>query len=118
MYKVNSTDIFLSEQIQKGKENLKLKFQENFTTQEKTLEWFVKGINHANFNGFVDTKFIWNIATYINIVSFDFKIVGHDLFFATNEWHKRFYARQACLIMYESVNDLFDLLGKDLKNSF
>lgn len=115
MYKNNQTDKYLSENIQKQKESLKLTFLKNFETQEKTLELLIKGINHAKFNEFEDTKFIWNIAAFINIISFDFKIVGQDLMFAENEWQKRYYARQACLIIYESVNDFFDLLGKDFR---
>ena len=115
MYKTNQTDQFLSENIQKQKESLQLKFLKNFETQEKTLELLINGINHAKFNEFEDTKFIWNIAAFINIISFDFKIVGQDLMFAENEWQKRYYARQACLIIYESINDFFDLLGKDFR---
>jgi len=42
-------------------------------------------------------------------------VLGQDLTFAENEWQKRYYARQASLIIYESLNDLFDLLGKDFK---
>ena len=42
-------------------------------------------------------------------------MLGQDLTFAENEWQKRYYARQASLIIYESLNDLFDLLGKDFK---
>lgn len=34
---------------------------------------------------------------------------------AKNEWQKRYYSRQASLIIYESINDFFDLLGKDFK---
>lgn len=38
------------------------------------------------------------------------------MYFAETEWHKRFYARQVCTIMYESSKDIFELLGKELKN--
>ncbi len=116
MYKTNQTDHFLFENIQNQKESLRLTFLKNFDTQEKTLELLLTGINHAKFNEFEDTKFIWNIAAFINIISFDFKIVGQDLMLAENEWQKRYYARQASLIIYESINDLFDLLGKEFKN--
>lgn len=115
MYKTNETDKFLAEKIQQQKKDLCLLFSNNFETQEKTLDLFLKGINHAQFNEFEDTKFIWNIAGFINVISFDLKVVGQDLMLAENEWQKRYYARQACLIIYESINDFFDLLGKDFR---
>jgi hypothetical protein len=115
MYNINETDIILTEKIKRQKKDFYSMFQKNFETQEKTLEEFIKGINHAQFNDFKDTKFIWNIAGFINIISFDLKVVGQDLLLAENEWQKRYYARQACLIIYESINDFFDLLGKDFK---
>ena len=115
MYNINETDIILAEKIKSQKKDFYLMFQKNFETQEKTLEEFIKGINHAQFNNFKDTRFIWNIAGFINIISFDLKVIGQDLMLAENEWQKRYYARQACLIIYESTNDFFDLLGKDFK---
>jgi hypothetical protein len=115
MYKINETDIILAGNIQRQKKDFYSTFRKNFETQEKTLDIFINGINHARHNGFEDTKFIWNIAGFINIISFDLKVVGQDLMLAENEWQKRYYARQACLIIYESLNDFFDLLGKDFK---
>ncbi len=115
MYKINETDYLLADNIRKQRKELQSTFWKNFETQEQTLDYFIKGINHAKFNEFEDTKFIWNIAGFINIISFDFKVVGQDLILADNEWQKRYYARQACLIIYESINDFFDLLGKDFK---
>jgi len=115
MYKINDTDIILADKMQKQKKFLKSTFQNNFDTQEKTLELFIQGINHAQFNSFTDTKLIWNIAAFINIISFDLKVVSQDLMLAENEWQKRYYSRQVSLIIYESINDFFDLLGKDFR---
>lgn len=115
MYKITDTDKELEKMIEQQKSVLSLSFKKNFDTQEKTLELFVKGINHADFNRFNNTRLIWNIAGFINIVSLDLKVVGKDLYFAENEWQKRYYARQACLIIYESLNDISDLLGRDFK---
>jgi hypothetical protein len=116
MFKKSDTDKELEKLIVKQKNSLRLSFKKNFETQQNTLGIFLKAINHADRNGFGDTKLIWNIAGFINIVSLDLKIVGQDLTFAEDEWQKRYYARQACLIIYESLNDLFDLMGKDFKD--
>jgi hypothetical protein len=88
---------------------------ENFKIQEKTLELLIKGVNHSEYNSLKDHRMIWNIAGFINIISYDLKVIGRDLFFTDNEWQKRYYARQASLIMYEGLGDLFILLGKDFK---
>ena len=56
------------------------------------------------------------MAGFINLVSMDIKTIQVGMYFAETEWHKRFYARQGCTIMYESSNDIFDLLGKDFKD--
>jgi hypothetical protein len=115
MFTKSDSDIELEKLINKQKDSLRQSFKDNFSTQQNTLDLFVKAINHADFNDFKDTRIIWNIAGFINIVSYDLKIIGQDLTFAENEWQKRYYARQACLIIYESLNDFFDLMGKDFK---
>lgn len=101
--------------IQENEKELKKNFKANFETQQKTLEIFQKGIKHAKQNNFSDTKLIWNIAGFINITSLDLKIIAQDLAFAKTNWQKNFYSRQACLIIYETINDLFDLLGKKFR---
>ena len=49
------------------------------------------------------------------MISIDVKTIQAGMYFAETEWHKRFYARQICTIMYESAKDIFELLGKDFK---
>lgn len=115
MFIKSDTDRELENLIIEQQDSLKLNFKNNFETQQKTLEIFLDAINYADFSKFKDTKLIWNIAGFINIISIDLKIIGQDLTFAQNEWQKRYYARQACLIIYESLNDLFGLMGKDFQ---
>ncbi len=114
-YKREGTDIFLERKVKNGKKSLQKTFAQNFDTQSKTLDQFIKGINHARFNNFGNTKVIWNIAGFINIISFDLKIVSRDLTISETQWEKRYYIRQASLLIYEAINDIFDLLGKDFK---
>lgn len=64
---------------------------------------------------FEDNKLIWNISGFITLISIDVKTMQAGMYFAETEWHKRFYARQICTIMYESSIDIFELLGKDFK---
>jgi len=118
MFKKSDFDINLERKINKQKKEINDSFQKNIESQERMLDFFIVGINHADFNKFKDTRLIWNISGFINIVSLDLKVIGRDLTFAENEWQKRYYARQACLLIYESFNDIFGLLGKDFKELF
>ena len=59
---------------------------------------------------------IWNTAGYLNITGYDLKIIGRELFFSTNEWQKRYFSRQACLLIYELTNDIPSLLGRNFRS--
>lgn len=115
-YNTNSVDRDLEDLIAKDKSNMAETYEKNFQTQEHTLSVIVNGIKHAKLNSFKDSEIIWNISGYVNIISYDLKIITQDITFATGEWQKRHYIRQACLIIYESIDDLFNLLGKDFKD--
>lgn len=119
------------------KETLKVKIAE----QEAMLDLFNQSITHCNQQVgfctnkiieendtlkkqeyeaqkviFEDNKLIWNISGFITLISIDIKTIQTGMYFAETEWHKRFYARQVCTIMYESSKDIFELLGKEFKN--
>jgi hypothetical protein len=116
MYKKSETDLYLEKSVKEQEISLKETFSKNFETQQQTLELFKKSLEHCDFNNFTDNKLIWNLACYINIVSFDLKIVGENLFLCTNDWGKRYFARQSALIIYEALNDIFELCGKNFRN--
>lgn len=118
MLKKTATDKLLEDNIKANKLTLIKSFENNFKIQESTLELFVNGIKHSDSNRFYDTKLIWNIAGFINIVSYDIKIIGKDLTFAESEYQKRLYCRIASLIIYEAINDIFELLGRDFNKLF
>jgi len=99
--------------VAKDRPDLLKTFTGNFDTQEKNLDYIYSSLEHSKFNNFKDNKLLWNIAGYITIISFDLKIIGKDITFSTNKWEKRHYCRQASIVMFEAINDLFILLGKD-----
>ena len=115
----NSKEVerILEANIQKEKKSLEMAFDKNFDTQEKTLTLIVKSIEHSRFNNFKESELIWNLAGYINLVSYDFKIIVRDLTFSNKEWQKRLYARQAFLLIYESMDDILELFGKKLRTT-
>lgn len=112
-YKKNSLDRSLEKLTDKNKNSMLVDYEKNYDIQEKNLNLISDSIRYAESKNFQDIKLVWNIAGYINIISYDLKIITRDLTFSRNDWQKRFYARQASLIIYEAINDLFKLLGKD-----
>jgi hypothetical protein len=83
--------------------------------QEATLNMIFSAVKHSEFNDFKNNRLIWNAAGYINIVSYDIKILGKTLMLSEFEWEKRYFARQAALLIYEASSDIFKLLGKEFR---
>ena len=138
-YNISETDKFLAAKLktQEGSQ-IKIILKNKILEEEKMLDFFEQSITHCNNQiqlckikskqeiskrldyetqkiVFEDNKLIWNISGFITLISMDIKTIQLGMYFAETEWHKRFYARQACTIMYESSNDIFDLLGKNFK---
>jgi hypothetical protein len=90
-------------------------YEKRFKVQEQTLSTIIKTIVGLKVDSPSEIKVLWNIAGFVNIISYDIKVITRDMILAQDEWLKRHYARQACLIIYESINDLFELLGKDFR---
>lgn len=112
---IKQIEAFLQDNIRENKLTLEKKYIQNFEVQEKTLSFLVYGLEHANYNNFNTVSAIWNISGYVNLISYDLKIIGRDLTFAEKDWQKKLYARQAYLLIYESMNDILQLLGKNLR---
>jgi len=73
----------------------------NIITQQATLDEFIKGVKECDNKGFINTKVIWNLSAFINIISIDLKIITRDLALAEDDWCQRHYIRQAYLLIYE-----------------
>lgn len=141
-YNITEVDRALAKKMRTSDgKKLKATLTKKIAEQEKMLDLFEQSINHCNLQikhyiekagvepndlkrqeydkiriVFEDNKLIWNISGFITLVSIDVKTIQAGMYFAETEWHKRFYARQICTIMYESAKDIFELLGKDFKN--
>lgn len=91
-------------------------FEKRFKLQEQTLSILANSLASLKDSAPNEIKVFFNVALFVNIISYDIKVICRDIIFATSKWHKRHYARQATLVVYESINDLFELLGKDFKS--
>ena len=114
-YNIKQTNIDFDKLLGEKRGEFSIIFARNLSLQEQTLQVFRISIEHCDFNKFPKSKVVWNAAGYINIVSFDLKIIAKNLAFAELEWEKRYFARQAALLIHEGVEDLFELFGKSLR---
>jgi hypothetical protein len=110
-----TVDGHLEQTMDNQKSVLTTMFNETFEKHEVTLDIIVDGLEHSNRNNFSIVSSIYNISGFINIVSYDLKIISRDLALSTKDWQKKLYARQAYLTIYESMDDLLEMCGKKLR---
>ncbi|RPD43444.1 hypothetical protein [Paracnuella aquatica] len=115
MYNISETDKEFALLLKDKIKDFERDFEKNFFTQEATLELLSLGVNLSDTLNYSNNKIVWNIACFVNITSYDLKIIVKAMVFSKREWEKRLFARQAALLVYETMNDLFDLLGKDFR---
>jgi len=61
---------------------------------------------------------IWNCLGFINIIALDLVSVGKALILENEKWQKIYFARQVVLLIYEALNDIPEILGKEYKKIF
>jgi hypothetical protein len=110
-----SVDKHLVQTMDNQKSVLTSMFDANFDKHETTLSIIVDGLKHANKSNFSVVSSIYNISGFVNLISYDLKIISRDLSFSTKEWQKKLYARQAYLTIYESMDDILELCGNKLR---
>lgn len=115
MYNITDTDREFERLLKDRFADFEKDFDKNFFTQEATLELLSTGVNISDTLNYKSNRLIWNVACFINIASYDLKVIVKSMIFSKREWEKRLFARQACLLVYETMNDIFDLLGKDFR---
>ncbi|MBP1631314.1 MAG: hypothetical protein H6Q15_2207 [Bacteroidetes bacterium] len=94
------------------------RFIERYAVLESNILVIKKIKKLAADKGTNDHVILWNVFGFINILSYDLVSVGYSLLFETKKWQKVYFARQVVLLMYEALNDIPDILGKDFKNIF
>ena len=115
MFDQTADEIEFQKNISKAKSELNKTFRKSFNEQEEIIKVFIKSLQHCKLNNFNENKTIWNAAGYVNLISRDLKHFARDLAFADDEWGKRVYGRMISMLIYESINDLLELLGKDFR---
>lgn len=94
------------------------RFIERYTVLESNIIFTKKIKKLAADKGTTDHVILWNVFGFINILSYDLASVGCSLLFETKKWQKVYFARQVVLLMYEALNDIPDILGKNFRDIF
>lgn len=115
MYNITDTDREFERLLKDKFSDFEKDFDKNYFTQEATLDLLSAGVTISENLNYKSNRLVWNIACFVNITSYDLKIIVKSMIFSCREWEKRLFARQASLLVYETMNDLFDLFGKDFR---
>jgi len=59
----------------------------------------------------------YNLGLYILLLEMDWSTLSWDMMHATNEWRRKFVARQMAIFLYEASEDLPQLLGRDYREA-
>lgn len=99
-----SSDLSLLKSVIQEKENQEKYFEESPDPVQKN--------NHRIlFEKHCETEKLFNMIGFLNLVSLDIFTIMHYLIIAHSERDRRFFARNACMLMYEMTDDVLTLLG-------
>lgn len=101
--------------IKANESSLKASWKGKHETLERTLEVIVEGVKEARRQKIKSVELIWNLAGYINTVSFDLAVTGELLMFESDSWKRRYFARMTAVNIFEASLDLSNMAGKELR---
>ena len=101
--------------IQNNESSLRESWKGKCETLERTLEVISEGVKEAKRQKIKSVEFIWNLAGYINTVSFDLAVAGESLMFENDSWKRRYYSRMAAVNIFEASLDLPNMAGRKFR---
>jgi hypothetical protein len=94
-------------------DKIKELFKKSYEDLELKISEFEKTINLSKINGWKDMEYIWNVGGFILTTSLDLKISGEGLSFSNDYGKKEYYIKNSCVLIYEFLEDIEQLLGKE-----
>lgn len=122
-YNNSEIDRILIGKLFSNKVSLKKDLDKNINNQISTLEIIVEGLYKLKKDNSPIFYEIFNLAALINISSIDYIITLKNLYFAENDWDRRYYIRQGYLIVFEffktyySNNKSFSIIRDSINES-
>jgi hypothetical protein len=66
----------------------------------------------ANWNSYFG---LYNVGLFVALLNKDITTYNESIFFARSAWHRQFHARNLAVLLYETTEDLPQLLGKSFR---
>src|SRR5437868_927418 len=76
-----------------------------------------KNCEDAQNHGFKSYAVAYNAALFMVLVEQDLSAYSAALYYANSKWHQQFAARGMAVLLYEMVEDIPEVLGKDYRQS-
>lgn len=99
-------DVYLLKENKKSKEFQKT-LMDNVQNPEKKRNSEILYAKNCEF------EIILNMIGFVDIAALDLFTIMRNLVKAKNDWDRRFFAREACMNLYELTNDILEMLGDD-----
>jgi len=104
--------IYFKNLIDIEEDKLKDIFQKSYEELKLKIKEFEKTSILSKNNGWKDMEYIWNVGGFILTTSLDLKISGEGIVFSNEYGKKEYYIKNSCVIIYEFLEDIEQLLGK------
>jgi hypothetical protein len=82
---------------------------------EEAIATITDEYERASSNGETDKMKIFNVSLFTLAIEYDISALKFMILFQMDQWNKQLLSRQLAVILYESTEDLLELLGKDLR---
>lgn len=82
---------------------------------EKAIETITNEYEKASIKGEIDKMKIFNVSLFTLTIEYDISALKFMILFQMDKWNQQLLCRQLAVILYESSEDLLELLGKDLR---
>ncbi len=86
-------------------------------SREKVISMIHSKHKEAKERGLLHYERIYNVSLYVFVLDYDIAVISRHYAVAYRTWEKRFTARQLAVILYESAEDLPQLLGKEFRTT-
>lgn len=104
--------IFFNELLADEEYSLRESYHKAYADLRKKINVAEETARYSRENGWDDMVYIWSLSGFILAVSLDLKISTEGLIFSKDYGKKEFYIKNSCVIIYEFLEDIEQLLGK------
>jgi hypothetical protein len=113
--KESSVSLEIDRLVDQEQESLKKVFAAKHQQLIATTEVFKQSLHSSKRQGWHTHVQLWNLGIYLNIAAHDLSVMVEQLTFERELWARKLMARHTAVLIYETVEDMRSLLGKNLR---